>query len=57
MNVSLGSFGGGWPEKCGHCGKHEKFEYVGDGWYADEDGNWSDNFENILNEKPPFRAV
>lgn len=49
MNISLGTFGGGWPVKCAHCDKHEKFEVVNDnGWYADEWGNFSDDFENKI---------
>ncbi len=48
MNVSTGSFGGGIPKACGYCKKEEKFETVADGWYADDNGDWSTTFEDGL---------
>lgn len=45
MNIALGTFGYGSPEKCPHCGYlASQFEHIASGWHADNDGTLKADF-------------
>ena len=50
INVSTGTFGGGVPQVCNYCNARNSYNFVRDGWWAEDDGTLRLN--EFLNNEP-----